>query len=43
MTRKALLIAAAACVIAFNVAADAADRFQRLTGPQIRARFSGME
>jgi hypothetical protein len=32
-----------ACVIAFNVGAEAADRFQRLTGPQIRAKFSGME
>lgn len=42
MTRQVLLIAATACVVAFNVAAEAAERFQRLTGPQIRARFSGI-
>ena len=42
MTR-ALLVAAMACVMAFNVVAEAADRFQRLTGPQIHAKFSGME
>lgn len=41
--RKALLIVATVCVVAFNVAAEAAQKFQRLTGPQIRTRFSGME
>lgn len=43
MKRNALMIAVAACIVAFSVAGAAAETFRKLTGPQIRAEFSGME
>jgi len=43
MKRSTVVIAASACVIAFSLSVEAAEKFQKLTGPQIRAKFAGME
>ena len=39
----AAAIAAIVGVLTFGPPVDAAEKFQKLSGPQIRARFAGME
>jgi hypothetical protein len=43
MKRKIFVIAATLGFLASSVENDAAEKFQKLSGPQIRARFTGME